>query len=239
MELDLSNKNLSIKRATKHVHQPGYKFPVEKRIEVVTKYLALGNMRLVSELTGVSYQLCRQWKTAPWWKELEDEIRAARTLELDNKLAKIVDKSLDTIADRLENGDVVFDQKSGTVVRKEVSLKDATKVATDLMTRQAVLQKQEKEVVAVQNTSTIQDQLRMLAMEFAKFNKTNTGPVEDAKIIQEPVDDISLEQGASLGFEDSMVFQTGEETSWDFEAGETTSNSGNDKGRTTVSPGQS
>lgn len=176
---------MSIKRATKHVHRPGYKFPVEKRIEVVTKYLALGNMRLVSELTGVSYQLCREWKTAPWWKELEDEIRAARTLALDNKLAKIVDKSLDTIADRLEHGDVVFDQKSGKVVRKEVSLKDATKVATDLMTRQAVIQKQEKEVVAVQNTSTIQDQLRMLAAEFAKFNKTNTGPIQDAVILGE------------------------------------------------------
>ena len=184
--LDLSNKNLSIVRATKHVHKPGYKFPVEKRIEVVTKYLALGNMRLVSELTGVSYQLCRMWKREPWWRELEDEVRASRTLALDNKLSKIVDKSLDTIADRLENGDVVFNQKTGEVVRKEVSLKDATKVATDLLTRQAVVQKQEKEVVAIQNTGTIQDQLKMLAMEFAKFNKTNTGPVQDAVIIGEP-----------------------------------------------------
>ena len=200
--MDLSNKNLSIKRASQHVHKPGYKFPVEKRIEVVTKYLALGNMRLVSELTGVSYQLCRDWKTMPWWKELENEIRASRTLALDNKLAKIVDKSLDTIADRLDNGDVVFDQKSGTVVRKEVSLKDATKVATDLMTRQAVLQKQEKEEVVQQSTSTIQDQLRMLAMEFAKFNKTNTGPVEDAKIItQDYAEQYTEDSGASEDFE--------------------------------------
>ena len=182
--MDLSNKNLSIKRAQKHVHKPGYKFPVEKRIEVVTKWLALGNMRLVSELTGVSYQLCRMWKQMDWWKELEAEIKASRNIQVDNKLSKIVDKSLDTIADRLDNGDVVFNQKTGTVVRKEVSLKDATKVATDLLTRQAVLQKQDTDTVTQSNTQTIQDQLKNLALEFAKFNKKNTGPVEDITFVE-------------------------------------------------------
>lgn len=174
-----------MERATKHVHKPGYKFPVEKRIEVVTKWLAIGNMREVSELTGVSYQLCRMWKREPWWKEIEEEVIAARSRSLDTKLSRIVDKSLATIQDRLEHGDVVFNQKTGEVVRKEVSLKDATKVATDLLTRQAVIQKQEKEVVTQQNTGSIQDQLKMLAMEFAKFNKRNTGPVEDAVLIGE------------------------------------------------------
>lgn len=182
--MDLSNKSLSLQRAAKHVHKPGYKFPVEKRIEVVTKWLALGNMRLVAELTGVSYQLCREWKTSEWWQELVDEVKASRSLQLDNKLSKIVDKSLETIADRLENGDVVFNQKTGQVVRKEVSLKDATKVATDLLTRQAALQKQENEQMIQKDQGTIQDQLKLLAAEFAKFNGRNTGPVQDIPFVE-------------------------------------------------------
>lgn len=181
--MDLSNKNLSMKRAASYAHSPGYKFPVEKRIEVATKWLALGNMRLVAELTGVSYQLCRIWKMQPWWKDLIEEIKASRTMALDTKLSKLVDKSLDTIADRLENGDVVFNQKTGEVVRKEVSLKDATKVATDLLTRQAVIQKQEQDKVVQQDQVSVKEQLALLATEFAKFNRKNTGPVEDAKVI--------------------------------------------------------
>ena len=182
--MDLSNKSLSLQRAAKHVHKPGYKFPAEKRIEVVTKWLGLGNMRLVAELTGVSYQLCREWKTSEWWQELVDEVKASRSLQLDTKLSKIVDKSLETIADRLENGDVVFNQKTGQVVRKEVSLKDATKVATDLLTRQAVLQKLEHEQVVQKDQGTIQDQLKLLAQEFAKFNGRNTGPIQDIPFVE-------------------------------------------------------
>lgn len=165
-------------------HKPNCKFSVEKRIECVTKYLALGNLRLVADLTKVSYSLIRAWKGQPWWKELEAEIRAAKTLKLDNKLSKIVDLSLNTVSDRMENGDFVFNQKTGEVVRKPVSLKDATKVASDLLQRQAVIQKQEQDTQESSSTLSIQDQLKMLATEFAKFNRTNTGPVEDAKVIQ-------------------------------------------------------
>lgn len=209
--MDLSDKSLRLTR-TKHVHKPGYKFPVEKRIEVATKWLALGNMRLVSELTGVSYQLCREWKTSEWWDELIDEIKASKTLQLDNKLAKIVDKSLDTIADRLENGDVIFNQKTGTIERKDVSLKDATKVATDLLTRQAVLQKQQQEEVHHKDERSVKDQLAALALEFARFNKTNTGPIEDAIVLKEPENAVHEEWQEGLQDRSSEVYeQTGSE----------------------------
>lgn len=195
--MDLSNKNLSMQRAAKHVHKPGYKFPVEKRIEVVTKWLALGNMRLVADLTGVSYQLCRMWKQEPWWAELVAEVKASKAQVLDTKLSKIVDKSLETIADRLENGDVIFNNKTGTVMRKEVSLKDATKVATDLLTRQSVIQKQETEQTVQQDNGTIKDQLAMLAAEFAKFNKRDNSKAQTIAYT-ESTDDALPDSGETL-----------------------------------------
>ena len=206
LSLDLTNKNLSMKRASKHVHKPGYKFPVEKRIEVVTKWLALGNMRLVSELCGVSYQLCRMWKMEPWWQELVDEIKISRSAQLDSKLSKIVDKSLDIISDRLENGDVIFNNKTGQVMRKEVSIKDANKVATDLMQRQVIIQKEEQSLTSQQQTVAIGDQLKLLAMEFAKFNRKNTGPIEDAVIIEEIPHALHEERKARLQEGSSEVY---------------------------------
>lgn len=182
---NLSNKALSLQRAKKEVRPPNGKYSTEKRIEVVTQYLALGNMRLVAELTGVSHQLCRMWKREKWWADMVAEVKATRVNVIDTKLSKIVDLSLETIADRLENGDPFFNQKSGKVERKEVSLKDATKVATDVLARQAILQKGMQDDANTLATVSMKDQLANLASEFAKFNRKNTGEVVDAVIVSD------------------------------------------------------
>ncbi len=171
--MDISNKALRLSR-TKHTHIKGCKFPMEKRIEVVTKTLALGNMRLVSELTGVSYALVREWKTMPWWKELEAEIKASRRSVVDTKLSRIVDKALAVIEDRLDNGDPFYDQKTGKIVRKPVSIKEARGAANDLMQRQATLVKQEQDEKVADSQVSINDQLALLAQQFAAFNTKRT-----------------------------------------------------------------
>lgn len=167
----------------KKPHKPKGHWSPEKKIEVVTKWLAIGNMRKVSEDTGVSYVLIREWRTQPWWKEIEAEIRASRVALVDTKLSRIVDKSLELLQDRLVNGDFVLNQKTGEVHRKPVSALVANKVAVDMLTRQVAQQKLEVEVKDTNTKQTIQDQLKMLAAEFAKFNGSNpqlivAGPVE-------------------------------------------------------------
>jgi len=172
-KFSLTDKDLNLTRV-RYKHEKNCKFPVEKRIEVITKQLALGNMRLVADLTGVSYGLIRIWKTQPWWKEMELEIRNSRKARVDDKLNKIIDKALDTIDDRLENGDFVFDQKRGEISRKPVSLKEARGAANDLMQRQIAVEKLEQEEKHLTNTSTIKDQLADLALQFAAFNTNRT-----------------------------------------------------------------
>lgn len=172
-KFSLTDKDLNLRRV-KYVHERNCKFPVEKRIEVITKQLALGNMRLVADLTGVSYGLIRIWKTQPWWKEMELEIRNSRKARVDDKLNKIIDKALDTIEDRLDKGDFVYDQKKGEISRKPVSLKEARGAANDLMQRQIAVEKLAQEEKHLTNTSTIKDQLADLALQFAAFNTSRT-----------------------------------------------------------------
>lgn len=201
--MDLSNKNLQLKRVTK-IHQKGYKHTPEKRIEVVTKTLALGNMRLVSELTGVAYELIRAWKAQPWWADMEAEIRASRKAETNNKLDKLVNLALESVADRLENGDFRVNNKTGEVDRIPVAMKEANKVANDLLVRQRELDKDIKADTTNQVQLTMAEQLATLAQEFAKFNtkRLNTGEVVDAiyeereEGLQEGSSPIHLEAGS-------------------------------------------
>jgi hypothetical protein len=151
-------------------HVKNSTWPKEKKLQVVTQYLALGNMKLVAATTGVDYGLIRQWKMQPWWKEFEREIRATENIALDSNLTKIVDKSLETVADRLENGDFIFDNKTGQIKRKPVNMKDAAKVSVDLLTKRELLRgnatnRSESAVIPMA------DQLKALADAFARMSQ--------------------------------------------------------------------
>lgn len=162
-------------------HAKNASWPVEKKIEAVTTWLALGNLRQVAAVTGVSYGMIKQWRIQPWWKELEAEVVASRRIQSGTKLSKIVDKSLDVIDDRLDNGDFVYNSKSGEVHRKPVSLRDATTAANALMQRAAIIEKLNKDEQVVEATLTIQEQLANLALEFAKMNKRDNSKAETIK----------------------------------------------------------
>jgi hypothetical protein len=145
----------------------GGEWPWEKKYEVVIQMKALANKTLVSQITGVSYETITRWQKLEWWKELEQEIKREQSLKLDSKLTQIIEKSLDIVADRLENGNVVLNNKTGELIRKPVELKDVSRTATDLISKQSLIRKQHEE--AVENKATIKETLALLATEFAKW----------------------------------------------------------------------
>ena len=152
----------------KKTHDRNKHWPIEKKIEAVSQWLVLGNLRMVAASIGVSYELIRQWKIQPWWNELVDEIRTTEQLELDTKLSKIAHRSLDVVVDRLENGDFIYDQKTGEIKRKPVNMKDAAKVSTDVLTKRELLRGNATSRAETTQVS-IQEQLALLAQEFAKM----------------------------------------------------------------------
>lgn len=176
MELKISN----LRR--KHVKNTTW--PKEKKIQDVAQYLALGNMKLVEATTGVSHQVLRQWKLQPWWKEYEIEIRNTENISLDNDLTKIVSKSLEAVADRLEHGEVFYDQKTGELRRKPVVMKDAAKVATDLLTKRELLRGNATQRTE-QNQVPIQDQLKLLAQEFARMTGKEVIDVQAVEVVHD------------------------------------------------------
>src|SRR5271169_1675599 len=105
----------------------------EQRMEVISQYAIYGNLEEVARNTRVPIATIRSWKKLPWWEDFLGEIRRDIAERDAADLGKIVKRGLAVVEDRLENGNHVFDQKTGRIERVPVNIKDALKVSTDLM----------------------------------------------------------------------------------------------------------
>lgn len=161
-------------------HDKGEWWSDGKRLEVVTTWLVLGKIPLVSATTGVPEGTIRQWRTQPWWKEIEVSVQTESDQELDTKLAKRIDKALDLVMDRLDNGDYLYDPKTSTFIRKPVSMKDTWKVSTEMIDKRLLIRKQPKDQASQE---AVGDILKNLAKEFAEMarKKVHGGTVSKDK----------------------------------------------------------
>lgn len=152
-----------------------------QKLEAVTTYLALGDLRLTANVLKIGEPTLRVWKTKEWWKDIESELRLAEDLQLSTRLKRIIDKSFDAIEDRLSHGDWVYDQKSGELRRKPVNMKDAHKVAVDLHDkRENLLGKQRVDTSA----EALDDKLNKLAEKFAEIAAKAKAPVVVTDVIE-------------------------------------------------------
>lgn len=139
----------------------------KQKLEAAQSFMLLGNLALTARITGIPEITLRVWKRSEWWKNIMAELKEQENLEMSGRLRKIVDASLLAVEDRIVNGDLVFDQKTGEMRRKMVNLKDAHKVAVDLMDKR---EKLEKTVVGGSNDEQQDDgRLEKLAEKFAQF----------------------------------------------------------------------
>jgi hypothetical protein len=110
-----------------------------KKIEAVTTWLALGNIPLVEGVTGVPRATLRQWKVQPWWKDLVSEIQTEDDQQLDGKLSKVVERSLDAVMERIEGGEFHIDSRTGQVKRVPVKLRDVHRVMVDVIDKRNLI----------------------------------------------------------------------------------------------------
>lgn len=104
-------------------------YPEKVKIEVVTLYAVTGNTQKVSELTKVPEATIKSWRRQEWFRDLLTEIREENNEKIDAKFTEIVEKSLDLITERLQNGDYVINPKTGELYRKPVNIRDLSIVS--------------------------------------------------------------------------------------------------------------
>ncbi len=149
-----------------------------QKLEAVKLWLLTGNMPVVAASLNIPLPTIKEWRYSKWWDEVVAEIKSEKTLQMSNKLKAVAEKALDITLDRLENGDFIYDQKTGQIVRKPVVMRDAMQVANSFMDRHLVLEKKPLEEKAQQQ---VQDRLLALADAFASMaKKTKRIEVVDA-----------------------------------------------------------
>lgn len=175
-------------------HQPGW-WPESKRIEVITTFLSTGSVGLTESLTGVPRNTITTWQRQPWWQEHVTEIQNQEHIELDKKLVKVMDKALDAVVDRLENGEYIYDNKTGKIKRVPAKLRDTNKVLTDMIDKRDLIRKTSKPDKREELTV---DHLVKLAEAFASFSGKKL-PEKDVSVID---GEIVIEELTNNGVQD-------------------------------------
>ena len=147
--------------------EPGH-WKESKKIEAVTTYLSTGNQAETCRLTGVPLKTLERWRSAEWWKEMEKKIRSDEEQHLDAKLTKIIDKTLEKLVDSIENGEHIYDQRTGQIKRMPAKMRDLNNAFNTILDKRQLIRKQPTKIVEQTNTAT---QLQNLADQFASFVK--------------------------------------------------------------------
>ena len=145
----------------------------------------LGSVRTTAAVLNIPEITVKVWRTKSWWKDLEAELKLQDKLQLGTRLKKIAERSLEVVEDRLQNGNYIFDQKTGELVRVPVNLKDAHKVGVDSMNQREILERGQADNL---NEGQIDNKLAELATKFAAMvNKKidDKRTVEMADVIEE------------------------------------------------------
>lgn len=168
------NKRRSVEAKT-------FRWSDQQKLEAVTSWLALGNLAMVSRILSIPEITLRVWKTSEWWNKAVEEIRLSENVQLSARMKKLVEASHTIVAQRLETGDPILNQKTGEIIYKPVNLRDAHRVAVDLIDRQKEVDKLTRDTSPSEERDD--DKLAKLAERFAEmatmsiekqFNKRRT-----------------------------------------------------------------
>lgn len=157
---------IKIVRVRKKKKGPGW-WSEGQKVNCVAQYLIYGNVAEVCRQTNIPQDTVRKWKGTDWWTETEAEIRKESNQEIQGKLGKILNKSLDVVEERLMNGDLFYDVKTGSIKRIGVKASVANQISKDSIDRKIILEK-----IANKGTSSeeaVSQRLLALKQEFLKF----------------------------------------------------------------------
>lgn len=160
----------------------------QQKIDAVKSWMVLGNLSMVARLHSIPRITLVKWKETEWWFRLVDELRLEERVQLSSKMKSLVESAHMVVANRLENGDAVINQKTGAIVYKPVSMKDAHRVAVDMHNQKQVMDKMQG---GPETKEVDISKLEQLAEKFAEFatksiqktiDKQRTVEVEDVEI---------------------------------------------------------
>lgn len=138
----------------------------EKKLEALGIYMATGSVTMAANQSNVPFETVKSWARSDWWKDKVKEIQNEEYDKLDSKLSKVLDKALDQVMDRIENGEYMYDPKTGKTKIMPAKLRDLNTAFNSLMDKRQLIRRQPTKIVE-QTTTALQ--LKELAEQFSQF----------------------------------------------------------------------
>lgn len=161
-------------------HEPG-RWDKKKQLAAVTTYLATGSIAETSRICNIPYRTVQSWKLdSDWWQQTIDEIQSGENQKTDVKMSKVIDKTLEMLMSRIEEGDYQYDQKTGRLVKVPLKARDLERISSGLFDKRQLIRKQPTNIK--QSDLNQADRLLKLAEQFAKFT---TGKEQAPELIDE------------------------------------------------------
>ena len=86
--------------------------------------------------------------------------------KLASRISGVLDRSLDHLVDRLDNGDYLWDVRKSKLVRKPVDTKVLSNLFNNLVTRRQLIR---GEPTSITTQVAVDDRLKLLATQFEKL----------------------------------------------------------------------
>lgn len=148
----------------------------------LASYFETGNYDVAAQVCGCSKRCAQEWVKAEWFKTAMRQLNREHDKGLDNKITKLLNKTLDKLVDRIDNGDeVVLLTKEGEFrTTKQLSGKDLAVITGVLFDKRNALRKEpEKEDAAESALDRIADKLRQYSLTEKLQGKADIVDVED------------------------------------------------------------
>ena len=165
------------------------KYTPEERIMAATYYAVTGSSLQASDKcaqagTPIPASTIRKWKnTTSWWKPVLHEVRKAKQEELDAKLTSIIMEGADKLEDRVRNGNIKLNPKTGELNRIPMTSGELSKDAVGIPYDKRALMRGDP----TSRTEKIDPKIMLedLAKQFVKIVEMNEPKPIDAEIVKE------------------------------------------------------
>jgi hypothetical protein len=140
----------------------------------------LGSLIDTAKETGVSLETIKGWKKQAWWPRMMAQIKGEENAHLAARYRKVVQRTIDKLIDRVDNGDVVLD-KDGELVNVPIRGRDLAVIA-GIATQQ--MEKLDQDNTR-EDTLSVTERLTKIAEELVKMHGKKKEPeIIDAEYVE-------------------------------------------------------
>ena len=162
------------------------KYTHDEKLNAVMRYVSCGNMKAVSRETGIPYMTIVEWKrSSEWWDDVVQECKKRWQEDLDGNMTGVIHDIMGGIAERIQDGDSVYDSKTGQIVRVPIKGKELATIAGILFDKRAAMR---GDPTNITKQTTSSEQLKALESKFKEFSQALESSGAMAKPIEGSTD---------------------------------------------------